>query len=104
MFQLPKKHDTLALSCWSRWSRWKTSQLSVTLTLGDNINFALPKARTNLRGIDTLRFDGQNLWQTLPKEFRESKTLLIFERNIKSITLDCSCKLCRTFTVNLRFL
>ena len=65
-------------------------------------NLVLPRARTNLYGIDTIRFIGQKLWQTLPKEIKESRSLEIFKRNIKSIkTLDCSCKLYKDFVPNL---
>ena len=35
----------------------------------------LPKARTKMYGIDTVRFVGQKLRQTLPKEIKESQTL-----------------------------
>ena len=45
-------------------------------------NLVLPKAKTNLYGIDTSRFIGQKLWQTLPKEVKESQSLEIFKRNI----------------------
>ena len=56
-------------------------------------NLVLHKATTNLYGIDIVRFVGQKLWQTLPREIKESQTLEIFKRNIKSVkTLDCSCK------------
>ena len=34
-------------------------------------NLVLPKARMNLHGIDAIRFIGQKLWQTLPKEIKE---------------------------------
>ena len=44
----------------------------------------------------------KKLWQTLPKEVKESQTLEIL--NIKSIILDSSCKLSKTFMVNLCFL
>ena len=65
----------------------------------------LPKARTKLVGIDTIRFIRQKLWQTLPKEIKESQSLEISKRNIKSMkTLDCSCKLCKDFVQNLCFL
>ena len=43
-------------------------------------NLVLPKARTNLYGIDTIRFIGQKLWQTLPKEIKESQSLGIFKK------------------------
>ena len=65
-------------------------------------NIVLPRARANPHGIDTIRFIGQKLWQTLPKEIKGTQSLGIFKRNIKSIkTLDCSCKLCKDFVPNL---
>ena len=76
----------------------------VPYNLRDSINLVLPKARTNLYGIDTVRFVGQKLWQNLPKEIKESQTMEIFKRNIRAIPLHCSCKLCKSFIVNLRFL
>ena len=67
-------------------------------------DLVLPKARTNLYGIDTLRFVGQKLWQSVPKEIKESQSLDIFKRNIKAIPLDCSCKLCKSYIAKLSFL
>ena len=69
-------------------------------------NLVLPRARTNLYMVLILsKFIGQKLWQTLPKEIKESQSLEIFKRNFKSIeTLDCSCKLCKDFVPNLGFL
>ena len=77
----------------------------VPYNLRGSNNLALPRARTNLYGIDTIRFVGQKLWQTLPREIKESQSLEIFKRNIKTIrTFDCSCKLCKNFITNLGFL
>ena len=42
----------------------------VPYNLRGSTNLVLPKARTNLYGIDTVRFVGQKLWQNLPKEIR----------------------------------
>ena len=47
--------------------------------LRGSTNIVLPKARTNLYGIDTTRFVGQKLWQNLPKEVKELPTLEIFK-------------------------
>ena len=41
-------------------------------------NLTLPRARTNLYGIDTIRLVGKKLWQTLPREIKESQSLEIF--------------------------
>ena len=70
----------------------------VPYNLRGSTNLVLPKARTNLYGIDTVRFIGQKLWQTLPKEIKESQTLELFKRNIKAIVL------CKSSIVHLRFL
>ena len=75
----------------------------VPYNLRGSTDLVLPKARTNLYGIDTARFVGQKLWQSLPKEVKESQTLEIFKRNSKAIPLNCSCKLCKSFIVNLGF-
>ena len=76
----------------------------VPYNLRGSTNLVLPKARTNLYGIDTVRFVGQKLWQNVPKEIKESQSLDIFKRNIKAIPLDCSCKLCKSYIANLGFL
>ena len=55
----------------------------VPYNLRGSNNLALPRARTNLYGIDTIRFVVQKLWQTLPREIKESQSLEIFKRNIK---------------------
>ena len=76
----------------------------VPYNLRGSTNLVLPKARTSLYGIDTVRFVGQKLWQSVPKEIKESQSLDIFKRNIKAIPLDPSCKLCKSYIVNLGFL
>ena len=61
--------------------------------------------KSSLYGIDTIKFIGQELWQTLPIEIKESQSLEIFKRNIKSIkTFYCSCKLCNSFVSKIGFL
>ena len=67
-------------------------------------NLVLPKARTNLYGIDTVRFVDHKVWQSVPKEIKESQSLDIFKGNIKAIPLDCSCKVCKSYIANLGFL
>ena len=53
-------------------------------------------------GIDTVRFVGKKLWQSVPKEIKVSQSLDIFKRNIKVIPLDCSCKLCKSYITKFR--
>ena len=46
----------------------------VPYNLRGSTNLALPKARMNLYGIDTVRFVSQKLWQGVPKEIKESQS------------------------------
>ena len=55
----------------------------VPYNLCDSNNLALPRARTNLYGTDTIRFFGQKVWQTLPREIKESQSLEIFKRILR---------------------
>ena len=74
----------------------------VSYNLSGSHNLALLRARTNLYGIDTISFVGQKLWQTLPRDIKESQSLEISKRNNKTIrTFYCSCKLCKNFITNL---
>ena len=64
-------------------------------------NLVLRKARTNLYGIDTVRFVVQKLWQTLPKEIKIPR-IGDFQKNIKVIPLHCAAnfaKFCYKFGV-----
>ena len=70
--------------------------------LRGSTNLVLPKARTNLYGIDTVRIFGQKLWQTLPKEVNESQTLEIFKRNIKSHTSSLQLQIMQAFYCKFR--
>ena len=51
--------------------------------LRGSTNPVLPKARINLYSIDTVRFVGQKLWQTLPKEIKESQAFEISKEMLK---------------------
>ena len=43
-------------------------------------NLCIPKARTTSYGIETVRYLGQKLWQTLPHRIRESQSLATFKK------------------------
>ena len=59
-------------------------------------NLVFPETRRGLYNIDTTRFVGKKLWQTLPREVKESQSLASFKRKIKSIKIfDFGCKLCK---------
>ena len=55
----------------------------VPYNLRDNSSLALPRAKTSLYGVDTNRFIGKKLRQTLPIEIRDSLSLKTFKQKIK---------------------
>ena len=68
-------------------------------------SLTLPKAKTTLYGIDTVRYIGKKLWQVLPIEIKESQSLEIFKQKIKLINnFDCSCRFCKNFVLSLGFI
>ena len=50
-------------------------------------NLCIPKARTTSYGIETVRYLGQKLWQTLPLRIRESESLATFKKELRAHTL-----------------
>ena len=66
---------------------------------------ALPcLVKTTSYGIDTIRYIGKKLWQTLPNEINESQSLDIFKEKVKLMrNLDCSCRLCKKFVPSIGF-
>ena len=73
--------------------------------LRNNDGILVPRANTTAHGIETIRYIGSRLWQTLSSEIRESRTLEIFKGLIKTWTTDkCSCRLCKNFIPNLGYL
>ena len=76
----------------------------VSYNLRESNSLTLPKANTTLYGIDTVRYIGKKLWQVLPTEIKESKSLEVFKQEIKLIkNFDCSCRLCKNFVPSLGF-
>ena len=61
----------------------------------------LPKVKTMRFGTETVRFLGQKLWRTLPADIKESESLSVFKRKIKTYTVSCDCRLCKRYVENL---
>ena len=55
----------------------------------------IPSAITSKFGINSIHFRGAMLWNTLPKEIKESTSVSTFKANIKKISLLCNCVACR---------
>ena len=56
-------------------------------------------------GIETAYFVGPRIWNTIPKEIKESASLQISKSKIKSWTpKNCPCKLCKNYVQHLGYL
>ena len=67
-------------------------------------NLCIPKARTTSYGIETVRYLGQKLWQTLPHSIRESQSLATFKKELRAHPIECDCKLFKIFIAGLGFI
>ena len=78
---------------------------NISYSLRRNDHMSVPIPRTNAYGIETIRYTGHKLWQSLPLEIKESHTTTEFKRKIKQHHFsDCNCRLCKTYVNNLGFL
>ena len=64
----------------------------------------IPKVVTRSYGIETVQFIGQKLWQMLPPNVRGSPSLKAFRKELRSCTIKCDCRLCKTFICRLDFI
>ena len=56
-------------------------------------------------GTETVLYRAPQLWQQLPQEIKESKTLAIFKIRIKQWkTPNCQCRLCKLYVPDLGFI
>ena len=78
----------------------------VSYTFRANNSLALPKAKTMLYGIGTVRkYIGEKLWQTLPTEIKASQSLESFKQKMYLVRLQLQIvqKFCSKPRFHLRF-
>ena len=67
--------------------------------------FTTSNVRTVTYGTNTLSYLGPKIWSILPKDIKESKSLLEFKRKIKKWKpKECPCKLCKTYIAGVGFI
>ena len=65
----------------------------------------VPNARTVYNGLESIRYRGPKVWESLPTTIKESKTLAEFKTKIKQWKdPNCTCRLCKTYIANLGFI
>ena len=72
---------------------FKEKDLIYSLRSGSIVS--IPAAITSKFGINSIHFRAAILWNTLPKEIKESKSISQFKINIKKVSLTCNCIACR---------
>ena len=71
----------------------------------DTAYFKSRNVRTVRYGIETASFVGPRIWNSIPKEIKESASLQIFKSEIKSWTpKNCPCKLCKNYVQHFGYL
>ena len=71
----------------------------------DTAYFKSRNVQTVRYGIETASFVGPRIWNSIPKEIKESASLEIFKSKIKSWTpKNCPCKLCKNYVQHLGYL
>ena len=56
-------------------------------------------------GTETVSFLAPNIWDILPKDIKDSESLVIFKRKIKKwIPSECSCSFCKTYVPQVGFI
>ena len=76
----------------------------VQYNLRNKNTLGIPNAKTTSYGIETVRYLGQKLWQTLPHSVRESQSLTAFKKELRTYTIECDCRLCKTYISGLGFI
>ena len=73
--------------------------------LRENKNFLIPKVRTVNYGLETIRYRGPLIWNLVPLEIKQSKSLVEFRHKIKAWKpIGCTCRLCKLFVKDVGFI
>ena len=73
--------------------------------LRSNRCWEIPRVRTVNYGTETMRYRGPKIWEMIPPNIKESKSLNEFKTKIKNWKpTDRTCRLCKEFVPNLGFI
>ena len=69
------------------------------------MNFKFPKAITTHFGIETVSRMGPIIWNFVPEDMKNAKSLDIFKTQVKCLTFDkCPCKICKQYVQGIGYL
>ena len=69
-----------------------------------NEAYSSEKPNTVIYGTETVSYRCSQIWNNIPTEARNANNLDIFRRQIKQITIPCSCKLWTQYIPNLVYI
>ena len=68
-------------------------------------HFAMPRAKTVNHGLESLSYIVSKLWDSIPSHMKEIYSINEFKHAIKTWKPDlCSCRLCKVYLQNIRYL
>ena len=68
-------------------------------------DFTLPIVRTVNYGIESIRYLGPKIWESIPAKTEEVDTIERFKSGIKkSKPESCRCRLCKTYLQEIRYM
>ena len=70
-----------------------------------HLDYELPRVKTELYGKHSIRYISPLIWETIPLEIKNIENLSEFKKSIRSWKpLDCPCRLCKKYILNLGFI
>ena len=77
-----------------KWDLFRVKESPYSLRAGEVL--IIPPIQSTKYGINSLIFKGSMLWNTVPNNIKQSKSIICFKKNIKSWLGDlCGCSICR---------
>ena len=66
--------------------------------------FSSHNLKTNIYGTESVTYKSSQIWNIIPNEIKEAKSLIAFKHSIKQWSCDnCPCRLCKLYIIDLRF-
>ena len=73
--------------------------------LQNNVDFTLPLMKSVHRGLESFSYLSPNIWEILPFEIKQTKSLLEFKAEIKNWNPQCCpCRLCKVCLQHVGFI
>ena len=73
--------------------------------LNHTSHFSVPPVRIVYNETESLSFSGPKIWDIVPTELKEVKTLSAFKSGIKKRwPQNCSCRLCKRYLPSIAFM